>query len=173
MGRRFVVIGTTGSGKTTLSRKLAGRLGVPHVELDALHWGPGWEEPGVEVFRGRVREAVSGDAWVVDGNYSEVRDLVWGRADTVVWLDFPLRVIMRRLVPRSLKRVALRERLWGTNTETLTSLLGRDSIVLFALKSHGRQRRNYPGLLRGIEGAEVVHLTSQEQVDGWLSLVKA
>ena len=168
-----MVIGTTGSGKTALSSKLAGKLGVPHVELDALHWEPGWTEPSVEVFRSLVREAISGDAWVVDGNYSEVRDLVWGRADTVVWLDLPLRVIIRRLVPRSIKRVAFRERLWGTNTETLTSLLGRDSIVLFALKSHRKQRRNYPRLLQGLGGAEVVHLTSQEQADGWLNSIKA
>src|SRR5205809_1832315 len=88
--RRVVVVGTTGSGKTTLAGRLAQRLGVPHVELDALHWEANWVEAGDEVFRERAARALTGSAWVVDGNYSKVRDIVWGRADMVVWLDYPL-----------------------------------------------------------------------------------
>src|SRR5438132_1981195 len=102
--RRVVVGGTSASGKTTLASRLAGRLGVPHVELDALHWEAGWIEAPNELFRARTQEALSGNCWVVDGNYSVVRDIVWGRADTVIFLDYPLIVILGRLLRRTLWR---------------------------------------------------------------------
>ena len=86
--RRIAVVGTSGSGKTTLAHRLAERLGIPHVELDALHWGPNWTPVAADLFRERVAQALSGEAWVVDGNYSRVRDIIWTRADTLVWLDY-------------------------------------------------------------------------------------
>src|SRR5919106_628268 len=88
--RRVNVVGTTASGKTTFARALAARLGVPHVELDALHWEADWQEAPDAVMRHRVRQAVAADAWVVDGNYSAIRDLVWERAEAGNWLDFRL-----------------------------------------------------------------------------------
>src|SRR5689334_5774453 len=90
--RRIAVTGTSGSGKTTFARRLGERLGLPHIELDALFWRPGWVESDTESFRTRVAEAIAGEGWVVDGNYSPVRDLYLARVDTVVWLDLPLRV---------------------------------------------------------------------------------
>src|SRR5436853_4183216 len=96
--QRLVVIGTSGSGKTPLAGEIARRLALPHVELDALHWEPNWTEAPLERFRQRVEAAILGDRWVVDGNYnSKVRDLVWSRAEVLVWLDYPLSLIMMRL----------------------------------------------------------------------------
>src|SRR2546428_783868 len=84
--RRVSVIGASGSGKTTVGRALAARLGVPCVEMDELHWThPDWELPPLEEFRARVDEATQGASWVVDGSYGKARDIVWSRADTVVW----------------------------------------------------------------------------------------
>ena len=87
--RRIVVVGTTGSGKTTVARKLSRRLGIPHVELDALHWEPKWTPAATDVFRQRVAEALKGDAWVVDGNYSKARDLIWPRPPIWYGLTIP------------------------------------------------------------------------------------
>ena len=81
------------------------RLGIPYIELDALHWEPNWTEAPDEVMRERVRSAISGEAWVVDGNYSAIRDLVWARADTVVWLDLPLPTILARYARRTIRRL--------------------------------------------------------------------
>jgi len=122
---------------------------VPFVELDALAWGPNWQLVPVDVFKGRVARAVEGDTWVIDGNYAGrgARDLVWPRADTVIWLDPPLTVILARLFARAVRRSRTGEELWpGTgNRETLRNqFLSRDSLFLWALKTHRRRRRELP-----------------------------
>ena len=102
--RRVVIMGETSAGKTTFSRALARRLDVPVIELDALFWGPKWTKSDPETFRARVAEHIAGDAWVADGNYSATRDLVWSRADTLVWLDLSFRVLLWRLFLRTNRR---------------------------------------------------------------------
>src|SRR2546423_2625807 len=88
LGTRLVVVGTSGSGKTTIAVRLARALGVPHVELDALQHGRDWEQATDTQLRERAAGATTGDGWVVDGNYSAVRDVVWPRATAVIWLDY-------------------------------------------------------------------------------------
>ncbi|MDQ4075200.1 MAG: adenylate kinase [Chloroflexota bacterium] len=170
VGQRIVVIGTSGSGKTTLAQKLSHCLDLPHVELDALHWEPDWQMAPIEQFRQRVRRAVADESWVVDGNYSKVRDVIWSRADMVVWLDYPLTVILRRLLGRSLRRVIWQEELWGGNREGWRQLLSRDSIILWALGTYHRRRREYPELFAKPEYAHlsVIHLASPNETDQWL-----
>jgi adenylate kinase family enzyme len=169
--QRIAVVGTTGSGKTTLARCLAQRLEVPHVELDALHWGPDWIPAPTAVFRECTAQALSGSQWVVDGNYSQVRDIVWGRADTVVWLDYALPVVMGRLMWRTLKRVVTREELWSGNREGVQGTLSNDSILLWALRTYWRRRKEYPALFASPERAHltVVRLRSPRATGDWLS----
>ena len=174
VGQRIAVIGTTGSGKTTLARELARRLGCPHIELDALHWEPNWAEAPREVFRARVNAALLDETWVVDGNYSKARDLVWSRADTLVWMDYSLPVIFWRLWWRTLRRVVTREELWGGNHEnTRNAFFSRDSLFLWVLTSRPRHRRDYPALLQRPEYAhlKLVHLRSQRETDKWLAVI--
>jgi adenylate kinase family enzyme len=158
--RRVNVIGTSGSGKTTVAAALARRMGVEHVELDALSWGPNWEMVPPEVLRERVRAAAAVDAWVIDGNYSATRDLVWARADTVVWLDMPRRVVMWRVISRTARRLVRREVLWSGNQESLRTAFSRDSIILWAWTTYGRRRRDYPGLFLAHPHLDVVRLRS-------------
>jgi adenylate kinase family enzyme len=168
--RRFSLVGTIGCGKSTCAREISTRLGIPHIELDSLHWGRNWTEEPAEVFRRRVLVTVQNESWVVDGNYHQVRDLVWSRADTLVWLDYPFRFIMWRLSRRTLMRIVTRERLWHDNQENLRSLFTRDSVFLWALKTYRKRRREYPKLLVRNENRhlKLVRLKSPGQTEVWL-----
>ena len=169
---RIVVIGTTSAGKTTLARQLSERLGAPHVELDALHWEPNWTPAVPELFRERVAQATLPSAWVADGNYSAVRDIVWTRATTLVWLDYSMAVITWRLPWRTLIRIARREELWNGNRETMRGVfLSRDSLLVWVFQTHWKQRRTFPNGLRQPEYAhlDVVHLRSPRATRHWLS----
>lgn len=171
-GQRISVVGTSGSGKTTTASLIAERLGIPHVELDALHWEPNWTEAPLDIFRERVTQALSGETWTVDGNYGKVRDIVWSRADTIVWLDYALPVILWQLIRRTLRRSLTQEELWSGNRETLSkALFSRESILLWALKTYRRRKKEYPALLGRSEHAHLalVRLRSPQETREWLS----
>jgi adenylate kinase family enzyme len=172
--RRVSVVGSTGSGKTTFAAALASRLAVPHVELDALHHGPNWTEVPDELFRVRTAELLAGDGWVADGNYSAVRDIVWARAELVVWLDYPLPLIMYRLTWRTVRRLARREELWNGNRERLsTHLFTRDSLFWWAVTTYRRRRRSFAALRASPRWPHLRWLTfrSPGDADAWLAAV--
>ncbi|HEX6141034.1 MAG TPA: adenylate kinase [Candidatus Limnocylindria bacterium] len=173
--RRINVVGTSASGKSTIASRLAERLGVAHIELDALHWQPGWTEAPTAVLRERVRDATDIPAWVVDGNYAGVRDIVWSRAQAVVWLDFPLWTILRRYAVRTRRRIANGEEIWpGTgNRERLSMhLLSRDSLLVWILTTYRRRRREYSVLLAQRPDLAVVRLRSAREAEMWLASVR-
>jgi adenylate kinase family enzyme len=144
--RRVSVVGNSGSGKTTFAAELARRIGAPHLELDSVFHQPDWEPLPAEEFRERVAAFTAGERWVVDGNYSKVLDLVWQRADTVIWLDPPRYRVMRRIVWRTLRRVFSRAELWNGNREPWGNLFRVDpekSVVAWAWTRHPIVRARY------------------------------
>ena len=142
--RRVSVVGTSGAGKSTLSRALAAGLGAECLELDSVFHQPGWVPLPRDEFRQRVAAVVAGERWVIDGNYtSQVKDLVWARADTVVWLDLPRRTVMRRIIWRSFRRAAVRTELWNGNRErwrNFFSLDKEESVIAWAWQTHAATR---------------------------------
>ena len=164
---RISVRGTSGSGKTTFAGELARRLAVPHIELDALHHGPNWSEPTLEEFRERVAPLLAREGWVIDGNYEgKLGDLVTREADTVVWLDLPLRLVLPRLWRRTVHRIRNDVELWNGNRETWRGAFwGRDSLFGWAVRSHFRRRRELP---RQVRPERLVRLRSEEEIARWL-----
>lgn len=144
---RIAVVGTSCAGKSTLARALGRALDLPHTELDTLHWGPGWTGCSPEVLRGRVGEAVARERWVIDGNYARVRDLVWGRATAVVWLDYPFPLVFRRAVVRTLRRALTREEVFPGCRESLAGILDPEWIPWWVVRTHLGRRRRYRRLL--------------------------
>ena len=162
---RIVVVGTSGSGKTTFARQLAGLLNRPHIELDALHWGPNWTVRAD--FHELVSVAIRADEWVVDGNYRIVRDEVWRRATAIVWLNYPFRVVFYRALARTVRRVVSRELLYAGNRESFRgAFLERDGIPWWVLRTYQSRRREYRMLLSQpcFRHLELFELTSHEQV---------
>jgi adenylate kinase family enzyme len=142
--RRVAVVGSSCSGKTTFAASLARLLHVPHIELDEMHWRPGWIESTVGEFRAAVAVATAAERWVSDGNYGAVRDLVWARATAVIWLNYPFPTVLWRGLSRTVRRAVRREELFSGNRETLTrAFFSRDSILWWVVTTHGRRRRQY------------------------------
>src|SRR5688500_5083469 len=136
--KRIVVIGTTSSGKSTLAEQLARRLDSNFIELDALHWEADWAEASLEEFRERVEEATKAERWIVAGNYRVVRDLVWPKAEAVLWLHYSLGSIVSQLLRRTLTRLCTQELLWGNNREWLwphLKLWSTDSLFHWLFKT--------------------------------------
>jgi hypothetical protein len=148
---------------------------VPHVELDALHHGPNWTAPEPDEFRRRVESRLAGDGWVVDGDYSsKLGDLVFERADTVVWLDQPLPLILWRLWPRTYRRIRRREELWNGNRESWRGAFwGRESLYAWTIRTHLHKRRTFPERFARHPHAEVVRLRSPREVERWLEDVRS
>lgn len=171
--RRVVVVGCSGSGKTTVARRLAQSLDVPHVELDAFFNLYGWTDRASEEMRAIVDAETSRPGWVVDGNYLWLMDLTWRRADSVIFLDLARATVMRQLISRTLHRVILRTALWNGNRERLGRVLSRDprrSIVLWAWKRHPQYRVRYNCLRQDPLWGELsfVHLPTRRDVKAFL-----
>jgi adenylate kinase family enzyme len=170
MPRKIVVKGTSGAGKSTFAAELARRFNLPYVELDALHHGPNWTAATPDELQARVR-AVIADAdagWVIDGNYdSKLGDTVVGAADTIVWLDLPLRVKLRRLWRRSMHRIRNNVELWNGNRETWRGVFfDRDSLFFWTIKTHRQHRHHWPARFAG--DPRVVRLRSVAEAERWL-----
>jgi len=170
--QRVAVVGSSGAGKTWLAGRLAVALGVPHVELDAIHHGPGWAAlPAEEMRRELDRCCPAHGSWVADGNYgSKGGDLVRARADTVVWLDYPRPAVMRQLGLRTLRRIVLRQRLWNDNRESLRNAVSWDperSVLRWAWTRHASQRLQYATQADG----RWIRLNSRAEVSRFLDQV--
>ena len=171
--RRVHVVGTSGSGKTELARRLSGILGAPHVELDDLHWLPGWRERPRDEFREIVAGIVAQERWIIAGNYeTRAQDLTFPRATAIVWLDYGFALTFRRAVKRTFRRLVNGDTCCNGNRETIRrALFSRNSILLWVIQTHGRKRRDYPARLAGPECAHlrVFVFRTPAQTEAWVA----
>ena len=167
--RRISVIGSGGAGKTTLARRISERLGIPHVELDALHHLENWT-PNPN-FREAVDEATSGEAWVACGGYRlQAMDLTLGRADTVVWLDYRLHRVLWRLNRRIWVRGLNRKPLYNGNREILWKhLFTRDSMYWLVVKGYRGKRRRNEESLRDYPHLRVIRARTPAVTEAWFA----
>lgn len=175
--RRVVVVGNSGAGKSTLARQLADQLGLTHIELDSLFHQPGWTERDPDEFRADVieRMAAAETGWTMCGNYEKVTwSITMPAADTVVWLDLPKRVVMGRVISRTVRRAITREELWNGNREPLTNFYRWDpekNIIRWSWTMHESYRQRYvDALADGTWDHATVHrLRSVGAVAGFLA----
>jgi adenylate kinase family enzyme len=177
-GERILIVGDTNAGKSTLGARLAETLDVPFVELDALYWLPGWQAREREEFRSLLREHLPGvGRWVAAGHYSSSADIHWRRADTIVWLDYPLLVTLPRLLQRTWRRWRRKELLWGTNYEHITDQLmiwdQNRSLISYSVRNHRRRRRGLESAMRSGELTAVfIRLRRPGETAAWFEQVR-
>ncbi len=169
--RKVLVTGSTGAGKTTLARAVAGQTGIPFHEMDALAFaGPGWREN--ENLVADVSRITAGPSWVFDSlGYPRVRDLLWSRADTVIWLDYSRALVMRRVLRRSAARTLLRRRVFGGNVETLSAWFRRDHPAWWAWSHYAARRAEIAARCADPRFAplHVVRLSAPREARAWLA----
>jgi adenylate kinase family enzyme len=171
---RIVVIGATSSGKSTLAKQIAEKISGDFIELDALHWEPNWREAPEDVFRKRVETAISTESWVAAGNYHVARDLVWQRAEAIIWLDYPFHVVFWRLFTRTIRRSYLQEELWNGNREnfwTHLKLWSEESLFHWLFKTYWRRKREYPLLFASPGNAhlKIIDFRHPKETERWLN----
>jgi adenylate kinase family enzyme len=171
--KRLVVVGVTSAGKSTLAERLAKRFDLDYIELDALHWEPNWQSAPPEVFRERVEKATQAEKWIVAGNYHVARDLVWPKAEAVIWLDYSLGRVLWQLTHRSIKRWWTQELLWGTNREPLWNHLkfwSKESLYNWLFQTYWRRKREYPMLFSLPEHQHLnqIRLKNPKETEEWL-----
>ncbi len=144
---RYVIVGTSGAGKSTFAEALAKATNSPHIELDSLYWGPDWTAVPHGQFEARVRAATAGDRWVADGNYAAVRDVLWARATHVVWLNYGRSTVFPRVLWRTVSRGLLGTRLSHGNRESLRmAFFSRDSVLWWSYSTFAKNRIKFAAL---------------------------
>jgi adenylate kinase family enzyme len=171
--KRFNVVGTSGSGKTTFSKQLAELLAIPYVQMDALFWGPNWHGLSDDEFLPKVEGALDRDAWVLDGNYSRTIPIKWARVDCVIWLDYSFLRTVRQVTGRAIRRSISGRELWeGTgNRETFRrSFMSKDSIIWYSIHTHAKTRQRLTAYLTEPQyaGIRFVRLTSPRAARAFL-----
>lgn len=174
---RINVVGTSGSGKSTFAREMAGLLDLPYYEMDRLFWKPDWEESPDDEFFPVVNEVTSQDRWVLDGNYARTTPVKWRRAQVVIWLDLPFAQTVYRVARRAVHRSVSRTEIWpGTgNRETLTkAFFSKDSIILWAITSHRRGRKRYRAAMNSPDYAHIhfLRLKSADRIASCLDTLR-
>jgi adenylate kinase family enzyme len=170
---KIVVVGTTGSGKSTLSTKLSDKLDIPYIQLDKLFWKPNWEWTKDEEFFKKIEGAIKDkDSWIIDGNYSRTRHITWAQADTVIWIDLPFYIVLKQNLLRALKRIYTKEELWPNtgNVETLNRLLSKDSIIKWLFKTYPIMKKRYNDAMSDPQYSKIkfVQLTSHREANAFL-----
>jgi adenylate kinase family enzyme len=169
---RVLISGISGSGKTTLAATVSALLGLPRFELDALHHGPGWVKRAD--FETDVDAFSAGSRWVTEDQYhTALGDLLWQRADTVIWLDLPRRTVMQRVIRRSAGRAITRRELWNGNRESIRDWLDPEHPIRWAWSRHGSRRREITARIARHPQISVIRLHSGRDARRWLNELRA
>ena len=144
-----MIVGANGAGKTVLAEKLSAHYNIKLIELDRIFWKPEWEKSTREEFYENVKKELSlHKEWIVDGNYySNVSELVWTAANVIIWLDYNMGLVARRVIVRTVKNIVFKRKLFDNNYDSFRRMITpKDSIVVWSLKTFRKKRRNYTEL---------------------------
>lgn len=174
--RRIVVLGTSGSGKTTVAKKIATHYGIKHIELDVLYWNPDWVATPMPEFLQKIKQAISEqESWVVCGNYNVAKQVTLPCSTDIIWLDYPLHVNLWRAFKRSVRRILKSEVPFNGCRETFSHLLfSKESILLWILQTHRRRRKEFNKLLtkENFPETRIIRIRNDEECSQVLMMIQ-
>lgn len=124
IGNKIWIVGSPGVGKSTLARYISEMMKIPHYELDSFFWSKNWTKSNAIDFYNNVKNITENPNWIIDGQYSHLKDLIIEEVDTLIWLDLKFSESLYRVIKRTLFRLVTREELWNENQENMKNALG-------------------------------------------------
>ncbi len=168
--QRILIIGASGSGKSTLAQRVSARLGIPYFATDPFYWDTDWKPVPMEQVREKLNSVLAQNAWVLDGNFDDERNLLWNSADCIVWLDYPLPLVLTRVIIRNLGWVIRREVTWSGNRMSFKRAV---SGIRHSVRSVRGKRAVYPGYIAALQGGNVHQFHTNRQTEAWLASLKS
>jgi len=168
---RIVIIGPAGVGKTTLAFNMAAKLDIPVTELDDLYWRPNWQAAPEDEFRAAIDHATEPERWIITGNYPDIRDQLWSKADTLVWLDLPFSTNMWRLGKRTLHNLFNEETICNGNQENLRNIFSGNSLIGWFLQTYPERKKEYAQIMNtpdSYEHLQKIRLATQPQANQFI-----
>ena len=173
--KRIQIVGSIGSGKTSLGKKLSKKMGIPHFELDTLFWLPGWKiRPFDEIFELAYVQADK-PAWIICGNFSFLKHVTLDEADTIVWLDYPFWVCFWQTLKRAISNIVKQKKCCNGNQETFGRLFfSKNSILLWMIRTFKRRNKRYAFLIKDpmYKDKTFVRLQSHKETAQWFKSIK-
>ena len=166
------IVGSTCSGKTTLAKHLSKILNIPHIELDAIYWGPNWKPKPFPEFREIVKEISVADSWIIEGNYITVQDIVFSKAELVIWLNYTFPMVFYRALSRTVKRMITQEELFSENKERFfEQFFTKDSLLYWIIKTYKKKKDNMRFIFDHdlYSNTEKIELTKTKQIQNFIN----
>ncbi|MFC1841712.1 adenylate kinase [Candidatus Dependentiae bacterium] len=170
--KRIVIVGSIGAGKSSLAKVLSKKLHIEHIELDNLFWLPEWNIRPAEEVKELAAKKIDKPAWIICGNFSFLRPLIWPKADTVVWLDYPFLLCFWRTLKRSFINIIKRRKCCNGNQETFGRLFfSKNSILLWCIRTYKRRNKRYERLMHDpvYKHIRFVRLKSDKETNHWVN----
>jgi adenylate kinase family enzyme len=144
--KRINIVGSSASGKSTLSKKISSYMNATHIELDKLIWEPNWCLKSDEEFFKLLENEIIKESWVIDGNYTRSIPIKWRNVELVIWIDLSFTRTLYQSLKRSIKRIVSRKEVWeGTgNKETFyRTFLSKESVIWWMIQNYKKTQKNY------------------------------
>ncbi len=166
--QRILIVGPCGAGKSTLAFQLSERMALPVFHMDKLNWRPGWVESSSEDLRARIAEVTAGERWIIDGTYGGTLDARLPRADSVLYLDYPISLCVRRMLTRVWQ---WRGRTRPDMTEGCPERFDA-AFLWYVMRWNAGPKQRLEARLRGSE-AKIIRLPSPAALDEWRAALPA
>lgn len=168
--KRILIIGSSGAGKTTLSKRLSEKTGLKIIHLDKIYWKPNWTEPEKDEWKKTLEKILrGGDAWIMDGNYSNTLEMRVPACDTIIFLEMPAAVCVYRV----LKRVAFS---YGKTRDDMAADCAEQfdwEFIKWIWDFSNRSKPKIEKILRRYETEKtIIRLRSKREVEDFLTKIK-